>query len=149
MVRAATFGDLPAICKLMEEMHASGTYAKYPLQIERKFKPLVMELMRSGRGCALVSVVHDEITGFLLGMADSLCHVFDVMFATDVFFYPPEGDVDLVNIMYEFQAWAKSVDGVALIRVTAPAANGHRDRLGSAYRQIGMSPDAGVFSMEI
>jgi hypothetical protein len=149
MVRDATFGDLAAICALMEEMHTSGAYAKYPLQIERKFKPLVMDLIRSGKGCAFVSTTRDEVTGFLLGMADSLCHVFDVKFATDVFFLPPESDVDTHELLYAFQKWAKAIDGVALIRMTAPTTNGQRDRLGAAYRMVGLSPDAGIFSMEV
>ncbi len=117
-VRPAKFMDIPEICALVLRVHPYTKYAEYPINMDRKMKPLLMESIRSGNGCAFVSLLEGKITGFIIGMVDDLYQVLNVKYATDLFFYVgPEDGHGASGLLDAFIAWARTVPKVVVIRL--------------------------------
>lgn len=152
MIREAKFVDIPGICTLMLEGHAVSKYKEYPINVDRKLKPLIMESIRSGNHCVFVSTIDERITGFLIGMVDDLYHILNVKYATDLFFYV--ADVDRkggVGLLNEFIQWARQVPNVVRIRlgVTNVAEGVDYDRVAKLYVQKGFIQEGLLFEMEV
>ena len=83
----------------------------------------------------------DAGSGFIMGSIEPLCQVYDVKFATDVFFLPgrqPRGLADA------FVNWAKGHKDVKFIRTSASAPGASQ-----AYSDVGLMLEGGIYSMEI
>ena len=142
--------DIPAICDLMEEAHATSKYKKYPLAMDRKFKPLVMESIRSGNGCVFISTTDDKVTGFIIGAVDDLYHVLNVKYATDMFFYvTPAGGGAGVKLLNAFISWARGVPGVVRIRLGSTNAVGDYERTAKLFERKGLTQEGVMHEMEI
>lgn len=90
-IRAAKFGDIPAIFETMGETHARSRYADICKINERRAKALVMQsIQRHGgptEGSTFVAVADtgDGIEGFIIGILQPLYLVLDILEATDLF----------------------------------------------------------------
>lgn len=149
-VRPATFSDIPSICILMELAHIESKYAEYRLDLNRKFKPLLMESIRSGNGCVYVSLAGDNITGFIVGMIDDLYHVLHVKYASDMFFYAlPSDPRGFVALLDEFLGWAQQVPDVVRIRLGATNAVGDFHPVAKLYVKKGLTLEGEMYEMEV
>lgn len=149
-VRPAKFGDIPEICSLMLRVFPLTKYAEFPLNMDRKMKPLLLESIRSGNSCVFVSTVNAKITGFLVGMVDDLYHVLNVKYATDLFFYVEPGDGHGgAKLLDTFIAWAETIPKVVRIRMGATDALGEYSRVAKLYERRGFSQEGVLYDMGV
>ena len=90
-IRAARFGDIPAIHEIMCETHARSRYVDICQVEERRAKALVMQAIQrhggSNEGSTFVAVADtgDGLEGFIIGILQPLYLVLNILEATDMF----------------------------------------------------------------
>lgn len=146
MIRPALYVDIPEICALAVEAHSASKYAKYPMNLKGKFKPLLMESIRSGNSCLFVSERKGKVTGFIIGMIDDLYHVLNVKYATDIFFFAQRDGGALLDAFIE---WAGRIPGVVQIRLGATDAVGDYTRVEKLFGRKGLIQEGVMYTMEI
>lgn len=136
-IRAAKFGDVPAIHAALKEAHERSSLSMHGMD-DKAAKALIMNaIQRHGgttAGSSFVAVADngEGIEGFIIGILQPLYQVLDVLEATDLFWIAREGAdastaVRLVSAMH---IWATKAPKLALIRqgnsdiITDPARSG-------------------------
>ncbi len=90
-IRAAKFGDIPAIYEIMCETHARSRYVDVCQVDERRAKALIMQAIQrhggTSEGATFVAVADNDglVEGFIIGVLQPLYLVLDVLEATDLF----------------------------------------------------------------
>jgi len=114
MIRLATFGDMPRLFELFEEMHEKSVYAGEVGIDETALRSLIMDCVRrnGGQHCGstlfLVEHSGERIEGLMIGILDRVYHFLNRLRATDLFLYcTPEAHFRASSLMIDrLTQWA-------------------------------------------
>jgi len=156
-IRAAKFGDIPALAALMCEMHARSCYAgRAELDLKATKGLFFNAIQRHGgsvAGSTLANVAERDgtVEGFLIGVLDNCYHVLVELMATDLFTYVSErGDPrDAIRLLEAFMKWAKANPRVIEVRLGATNAIGDFERTAVLYKRIGLEQCGGLYQMAL
>lgn len=150
-VRPAIYQDIPRLCELLKEGHADSKYAQYRLDIKNRFKPFVMESVRSGDHCVFVSETNGQVEGYLIGMVDDLYQFLAVQYATDVLFWVSKRDDkrNFIRLLDAFREWAASHPKVVRIRYGVTDVVGDTGPVERLYERKGLRREGALFEEEI
>ncbi len=150
-IRAARFGDIPAIFGIMRYTHARSRYADICKIDEKRAKALVMQaIQRHGgaiEGSTFVAVADtgDGLEGFIIGVLQPLYLVLDVLEATDMFWITR--DAHGATAARLLKAMHKWVPADAVIRQANTDAVSDIELSGRIFEQRGMRLTGHVYEM--
>lgn len=144
MIRAAKFGDIPAIAGILERTHAASRYAGHKLDKKAARAIAFQSVQRSGLlgaggTCAFVAEAHGQVNGVLLGIVQQLYMICEPLEAMDLFFIC-EKDADPLDagrLVDAFTLWANGIPDVVSIKLSATDAAGPWRRVERLFSRKG------------
>lgn len=155
MIRPATFGDLPRLYDLFEEMRQASVYKDCAETDRDTLRSLLMDSVRRNGGknnggtLFLVHEVDGEIQGFLLGILERVYHFLNRLRATDVFLYCSDGaQMRASSLMLDrYVAWAVENPKVIEVMLSwTDAISETAERIENAYRRRGFRKCGGIWT---
>lgn len=158
MIRAATFGDMPGIFDLFEEMLSVSRYADRMDTDVQTLRSLIMDGVRrnggknNGSTLFMVHEVDGKIRGFMLGILERVYHFGTKLRASDVFLFCAEGAhfraFDKLEDAYiEWALDNPKVIEVMLSWTDAIGENGHK--VARSYRRKGFRKCGEIWVREV
>lgn len=161
MIRTATFSDIPAIMRLLQQGFERSHYAKASHgggidQSEAK-RLLVQAIQRHGHkngGATWVQVAETDgiVSGFILGTLARVYAIGTHLMASDLFWitHPMADPRDAANLMRSFMEWAKTCPHVIEIKCgTTAIINEDPAEAGKILERLGMKPYGNLYRMEL
>lgn len=159
MIRPATFTDIPAIVRLLDQAYLGTHYSKTGLaqiDVAETKRLLLSSIQRHGQkhGGACWVCVSDSgasIDGLILGTLARVYVIGNKLMASDVFWLTNEhaDPRDAVALMRGMVEWAKPNDEVVEIRCGTTAIMNDPDKAGRLLQQIGFKPYGNIYRMEV
>ena len=154
-IRAARFGDVPAVYGLIADAHARSRFARFDLQEKAAKALLVNAIQRHGGdtvGSTFLAVAEGEdgLEGFILGLLQPLYFVLDALEASDLFWIArPGADARTASrLLRAMHVWAEQAPRLGLIRQgTTDAVSDHR-LSGRLLRRHGMAQRGLIFEKD-
>lgn len=115
MIRDAKFSDIPAMAKLLMEMHSRSKYAERTGVNSKAVDQMLMGLIagqkQNGPGASFVQVCEDEenVVGFMAAALNRIYNIGDKLCAADLFLVNNSKNIrDTLALIDNYIVWAKS-----------------------------------------
>lgn len=161
MIRDATFSDIPAIVRVLQQGFDRSHYADSPHgggidQSEAK-RLLFQAIQRHGHkhgGATWVQVaeIGGVVSGLILGTLARVYAIGTHLMASDLFWitHPMSDPRDAANLMRSFIGWARTCPHVIEIKCgTTAIINEDPAEAGKVLERLGMKPYGNLYRMEL
>lgn len=157
-LRPARMVDIPALAALLVGSHAASRYAGSVSVDQGAARKLLAQLVQrhggihdGGSFVAVATTGEEVICGFVAGMLDRVYHIGDRLAANDVFLVaaPDAPPTTARRLLGAYLTWAKSVPGIAEVRLSWTDALPSGERMGDVYARLGFRKCGEIFEMAV
>lgn len=144
MIRPATFGDIPAMSRLLMNSHERSKYARRTGISTKAMEQMLLALVAAQKQCgpqaAYVQVATrgDEVVGFMAGVLNRVYNIGEKLVANDVFLVNESRSLkDTLALIDGYIDWARSNPKVIEVGLSWSDALPNARDIASIYRRKG------------